>query len=62
MEMKLFNVVFVLIVVLGIGGLIYKGKLMNECIESGNPNSQECFKYNVFNDNMRNVNLSGEIK
>lgn len=62
MDMKMYNIVFVLIVVLGIGGALYKGTLMNACINSGNPNSKECFKYNVFNDSVRNVNVTGDFK
>jgi hypothetical protein len=62
MDNKLFTVATVVILALGVVGALYKGTLMNKCIESGNPNSKECFKYNVFNDTVRNVNITGEIK
>ncbi len=62
MEIKMFNIAFVLIMVIGIGGMIYKGVLMNDCIKSNNPNSKECFRYNVLNDSMRNVNVTGDFK
>ncbi len=37
---------------------IYSGILMQDCINSGSPNSQACFKYNVMNNNLRNNNIN----
>jgi hypothetical protein len=38
--------------------IIYNGILMQDCINSGSPNSQACFKYNVVNNNLRNNNVN----
>lgn len=62
METKLFNILCVLMLVFGLVAVIYKGVLMNDCIKSNNPNSKECFRYNVLNDSMRNVNVTGDFK
>lgn len=59
---KLMYTAFALIFILGIIGFFANISMMNACIKSGNPNSQECFKYNVMNNNMRNVNVNGELK
>lgn len=49
---------FALILVLGLLGTYYNFKLMSDCMDSGNPRSQACFKYNVFTQNNHNLNLN----
>jgi hypothetical protein len=41
-----------------IGSTWYNYDLMQDCINSGSPNSQACFKYNVVNNNLRNNNVN----
>lgn len=55
---RVFPYIFAITFILGVIGVIWNANLMSDCINSGNPNSQECFKYNVVNNNLRNLNIT----
>jgi Tfp pilus assembly protein PilO len=55
--LKLVRVIMVLMFVLAIAGVAWNASLMADCINSGSPNSQACFKYNVLNNNLRSIQV-----
>jgi hypothetical protein len=58
MEFTLFKALMIIMFILTAVGMAYNAKIMNDCIDSGSPKSQACFKYNVINNNMHNLNLN----
>lgn len=54
---KLVKTVMVLMILSIIAGSIYNYKLANDCINTNDPNSRECFRYNVLNAQTRTVNV-----
>ena len=52
---KLVKTVMVLMILLMVVGIAYNAKLANDCINTNDPNSRECFKYNVLNAQTRTV-------
>ena len=58
MKRTLLKALMVIMFILTAVGMAYNAKLMNDCIDSGSPKSQACFKYNVINNNTHNLNLN----
>lgn len=52
---KLVQIVMVIMVLIMIGGAAFNYKLANDCIETNDPSSKECFKLNVYRDSTRTI-------
>lgn len=57
MFFKLVYGVMAIMFVVAIAGVAWNASLMADCINSGSPNSQACFKYNVLNNNLRQIQV-----
>jgi lipopolysaccharide export system protein LptC len=55
--LKMIRVIMVIMFIVALVGVAWNASLMADCINSGSPNSQACFKYNVLNNNLRSIQV-----